>query len=288
VSLAKEIGATYRDKDTLVSGVARHLLTAQSSDRRSDVIHPSEASHEHWCPRATYYRISGVEAAPQSRKLAFEMAFETGHDAHRKWQGWFWEMGLLKGTFKCLNCDLYWWDQSPYWCPRCEVGKNLLRYTEVPVSSPEYLLVGSADGDVVRSTGDSVLIEVKTIGTGTVRIEAPKLMERFTTPLGVDWYKLWQSIRRPFPSHLRQGMIYCFCYGREKITYIYDPKFITAYPKEFEIRLRMDIIQPVLDQCLKIKSALERGRTPKRPVWADETAATCKQCPYYSHCYGQS
>jgi CRISPR/Cas system-associated exonuclease Cas4 (RecB family) len=293
--LSKILGATYRDKDKLVSGVARHLMkTEEDTDRRSDCIHPSEASHEGWCPRSTYYRIIGTPAEIQPRKLAFEMAFETGHDAHRKWQHWFWDMGLLKGVFACLNCDLRWWDQSPQFCQRCEVGRNLLYYAEVPVKNEEYLLFGNADGDVVRE-GGSVLIEIKTIGTGTIRIEAPKLQERYTythtdedgkTHTGVDWYALWSGIRRPFPSHLRQGMVYCFCYDRKEIIYIYDPKFITAYPKEFEIKFNRLFIEDILDECLKVKSAIDKQRPPKRPMWADETHASCKACPYYSVCYG--
>lgn len=296
--LTKALAATYRDKDKLTQQVARHLVRQlEVTDRRSDVIHPSEVSHEGWCPRATYYRISGVPAAPEPRKLAFEMAFETGHDAHRKWQHWFWDMGLLKGVFHCNNCDLYWWDQSPTACIRCETGKELLRYAEVPVSSPEYLLYGNADGDVVKTDGTSTLIEVKTIGTGTIRIEAPQLQKRYTythtddegkVHTGVDWYALWQGIRRPFPSHLRQGMIYCFCYDRKEIVYIYDPKFITAYPKEFEIKLRMDLIQDVLDECIKVKNGLEKQRAPKRPMWAGEAVTACKHCPYHETCYGQS
>ncbi len=293
--LTKALGATYRDKDKLIQGVARHLILNQEvTDRRSDCIHPSEASHTGWCPRATYYRITGAPAAAEPRKLAFEMAFETGHDAHRKWQNWFWDMGLLRGLFTCLWCGLRWWDESPHTCPRCEVGKDLLRYAEVPVENREHLLFGHADGDVIRP-GGSVLIEVKTIGTGTIRIEAPKLMEKYTyshkdedgkSHTGIDWYALWSGIRRPFAAHLRQGMIYCFCYERSEIIYIYDPKFITAYPKEFEIKFKREFIADILDECLKIKSALEKGKPPRRPMWSGEAVTACKNCPYYKVCYG--
>lgn len=293
--LTKAIAGTYRDKDKLVSGVARHLIRQMNQEgRRQDVIHPSEVAKKTWCPRALYYRISGVKTDIVPRKLAFEIAFETGHDAHRKWQDWFWEMGTLKGVFGCLNCDLHWWDQSPITCIRCEVGKELLYYAEVPVSNPEHLLYGSADGDIVRADGGSVLIEIKTIGTGTVRIEMPRLMERYTyhhvdedgdVRTGVDWYGLWSGIRRPFPAHVRQGMIYCFCYGRDEIVYIYDPKFITAYPKEFELKFRKDLIADTLDDCLVVKNALEKQKAPRRPMWAEVDHSICKQCPFQKTCY---
>jgi len=297
-NLAKIIGATYRDKEKpkLIQGVARHLmLSAEETDRRSDVIHPSEASHEGWCPRSTYYRIIGAkESNIKPRSLAMEMVFERGHDSHEKWQNWFWEMGLLKGLFVCRACGLRWWDQSPWICPRCEVGRDLLRYGEVPVNSPEHLLYGQADGDVVKADGTSTLIEVKTIGTGTLRFEAPNLLKRYTykhidedgkARESVEWYRLWSGIHRPFSSHLRQGMIYCFCYGRKEIVFIYDPKFITAYPKEFEIKFNQEIIQDVLDECITVKDALEKGRPPKRPMWAIEGCTACKQCPFEQTCW---
>jgi hypothetical protein len=295
MDLSKIVGKTYRDKDKLTQQVARHLmLDTGGDDRRSDCIHPSEASHEGWCPRAVYYRIIGAKAGiVKPHSLAMEMVFERGHDSHKKWQHWFWDMGLLKGLFICRVCNLRWWDQSPYECPRCE--STLLKYGEVPVESPEFLLAGQADGDVVRE-GGSVLIEVKTIGTGTLQFEAPNLLKRYTykhtdedgvARTSVEWYRLWSGIRRPFPAHLRQGMIYCFCYGRKEIIYIYDPKFITAYPKEFEIKFDKSLIGDVLDDCITVKNALEKGRPPRRPMWATEGCTACKACPYEGECYGR-
>lgn len=296
-TLAEIVGKTYRDKEKLTQGVARHLLLAKEvSDRRSDVIHPSEASHKGWCPRAVYYRITGAEEEKiKTNSLAIEMVFERGHDSHHKWQMWFWEMGVLKGMFICRVCNLHWWDQSPYECPRCESG--LLVYGEVPVSAPEYLLAGQADGDVVKADGTSTLVEVKTIGTGTLRFEAPNLLKRYTynhidtegkPRTSVEWYRLWSGIRRPFPAHLRQGMIYCFCYGRDEIVFIYDPKFVTAYPKEFEVKFNKEIIDDVLDDCLTVKNAVERGKPPRRPMWATEGCTACKACLFEGTCYGNA
>jgi CRISPR/Cas system-associated exonuclease Cas4 (RecB family) len=80
-------------------------------------------------------------------------------------------------------------------------------------------------------------------------------------------------------------MIYCFCGDRKEIVYIYDPKFVTAYPKEFEIKFDREIIVDILDQCLKIKDALEKQRPPKRPIWAEKKEATCKRCPFKKTCW---
>jgi CRISPR/Cas system-associated exonuclease Cas4 (RecB family) len=290
---AKAIGQGFRDKDKLVSGVTRHLLKEHDSGRRTGYIHPSAASSEFFCPRKTYYDITGVKADPAPRNLAFEMVFERGHDSHDKWQNWFWEMGDLRGIFRCNQCWLHWPAVSPMSCPRCEAGRVHLKYAEVPVSNEDYLLMGRADGDVWKFD-HWTLIEVKTIGLGTVRWDAPRLLERYSYTYvdtdgnphsGVDMEALWRGIRRPFAAHLRQGMIYCFCAGRKEMVYLYDPKFLTAFPKEFEIRFRQDLIQDVLDGCLKVKDHLEMQRPPKRPHWAESTHKACKDCPFRSTCW---
>ncbi len=292
---AKVIGQGFRDKDKLISGVTRHLMKAHDNGRRTGYLHPSALSSEHFCPRKAYYDIAGVEADVVPRKLHMEMVFERGHDSHDKWQTWFWDMGDLRGMFHCNQCWLTWQATSPWSCPRCEAGRVLLEYWEVPVRNEDHLISGSADGDVWKAD-HWTLIEVKTIGLGTVRWDAPRLLEQYSyshvdeegkSHRGVDMEALWAGIRRPFPSHLRQGMIYCFCAGRKEIVYLYDPKFLTAFPKEFEIKFRQDLIQEVLDDCLKVKDHLEMQRPPKRPHWADKTCRTCKECPFKSTCYGK-
>ena len=292
---AKTIGEGFKDKNKLTTQVSRHLMKEEVSDRRSDCIHPSEASHEHWCPRSTYYRIAGYEAVQAPRSLSMEMVFETGHDAHRKWQTWFREMGVLNGDWRCRVCSKVWSGVSPTSCPRCESGGHLIDYAEFPVSNDDYLLAGQSDGDVIRPDGTSTLIEIKTIGTGTVRYDAPSLMAKYSyhhfddsgkIRTGVDWQALWNGIKRPFSSHLRQGMIYCFCSGRDEITYIYDPKFITAHPKEFSVKYDRVHIEGILEQCLTVKDGLEKQSPPDRPDWAEKSCRTCSTCPFKKECYG--
>jgi hypothetical protein len=223
------------------------------------------------------------------------MVFERGHDAHRKWQGWWWDMGILRGMFECLICELYWEDESPSYCPRCDAGRNVLVYREVPVFADEYLIAGNADGDVFIAD-EWTLFEIKTIGDGTIRFEAPQLIKKYTYKHtddagkeheNVDWRALWNGIKYPFPNHLRQGMIYCLAKERDKIRFLYDPKFVTAWPKEFEIGFMPELIEDVLDDCLTVKAALEKRKPPKRPMWATEEHSTCAKCPFKKECYGR-
>ena len=291
-SFATQLGAAFRDKDKLIPSVTRHLITAKPSDRRSDCIHPSEMANESWCPRATYYRIAGYTPEPVINSLAMEIVFDIGSEAHSRWQGWFRDMGVLRGMWRCLWCHLLWWDVSPVSCPRCDVGKDLIAYREVPVSNDNYLIAGHMDGDVLRGNGTFTPIECKTIGPGTVRYDAPKLIDKYSYPsretgkMNVDWQALWNGIRIPFPAHLRQGMLYCFLYEVEYITFIYEPKFITAHPKEFDIKVNFDVVDPLLKKALVVKQALEKERPPQRPVGFDRTTNACKRCPFQKTCWG--
>lgn len=289
------MGASRTRPQKLVGAVEQHLLKAVASDRRSDCIHPSEVAHESWCPRATYYRITGAPGESSFREIRSESVFETGHDSHRKWQRWFRDIGILQGTWECLDCRHIFEATSPKECPSCYLKfYDHLKYREVPLEDPEYLLAGHADGRV-----QNALIEVKTVGVGTVRHEYPKLVDRYTfryrDELGtersyVDWPGLWAGIRRPFPSHIKQGMIYLHCIRRtdpdvNTIHFLYEPKFVSGMPKEFEVKFQPDLIEDILNQCLVVKSAVEKQRPPKRPLWAEETATICRKCPYRKVCF---
>jgi len=293
-NFAKKIGEGFKDKNKLTTQVSRYLMKETKSDRRTDCIHPSEMAKENWCPRSTFYQIAGYPTDPIPRSLMMEMVFETGHDAHRKWQQWFREMGVLEGLWRCLACGNTWDAVSPDICPACDAPAYLINYEEVPIFNDEYLIAGKADGIVHRPDGSKTLIEIKTIGVGTVRWDAPNLVYANTFShkdedgklhQGIDWQGVWNNIRRPFNAHLRQGMIYCLSSGINEITFIYDPKFLTAHPKEFLVKFNPEVIEESLEKCLIVKSSLEKNRPPKRPMWAEPDNKTCKACAFKKECY---
>lgn len=299
--LSAALGDTFREPDKITSAVARHLLkTGTSTDlyaeRGLQGIHPSEAARKDWCPRASYYRISGAEQQIVPTWFAKEIIYAIGHDIHSRWQRWFQEMRILRGMWECLNCDLVWHDTSPPYCPRCDCGSELIIYREVPLRDEEHLMIGSADADVLYPDDEWRLIEIKSIGDGTVRIDAPQLVKRHSykhideegkSHIGVDWYHLWRSISQPFPSHLRQGMLYCFLAQREEIVFIYEAKSLTAEPKEFRVKFRRSVIADVLDDCLKVRAALDSNHPPRRPMWAEIDSKICRQCTFHKTCWGE-
>lgn len=277
-SLAKQVGATFRD-DKLVTRTARYVQQVGDNSFHRTGIYPSEMSHEH-CQRAIHYRLTDVPQEPAPISIVSELIFNHGNTSHEWWQGKWWGMGILKGVFHCLACDLYWEGLSPHECPRCEMPKVFLEYKEVPFRNKEYGVVGRADADL--STDG--LIEIKTIGVGSIRWEAPHLTEKH----GENWEALWRDIKHPFPSHRKQGIINCHFLGRDQIKFIYDPKFVSAAPKEFVVQYNVSIIEEILEECLQINRDVALGRVPKRPEWAEKSHRTCAHCPYRKHCYAPS
>ena len=277
-SLSKQVGETFRD-NKLVTRVARHISVREDSGFHRKGIYPSELSHskDTKCLRAIHYRLTDVPPAPQPVSIVSQRIFDTGDKAHEWWQQRFWEMEILKGFFFCMRCELYWEDLSPYSCPRCDASKDIIQYREVPFRSQRYGVVGRADAD---TTTDG-LIEIKTIGVGSIRWEAPHLVEKH----GTDWDALWRDIKHPFPSHRKQGMLYCYFKEREEITFIYDPKFVSAAPKEFVVKFRQDYVDEMLQECEEILENWEANQVPRRPPWAARDNNTCLSCPFKKHCY---
>lgn len=270
--------------ESLVVGPVERLLLANEvasggwSGRRWDVIHPSELAKPDWCARAAYYRIVKGPLPPDATFLQREIIFEEGHEYHRKWQNWIWDLGKLRGRFLCVVCRHRWTATSPNKCPSCGAPRcnGALVYKEVAVDGEDrWLISGRSDGDIDLNhtdgdpNSDDPLLEIKSIGEGTVRMEAPKLLTRHTHEVEVkgkakkilDMRGLWRDIRRPFPSHLIQGGIYAAVLGRPKMLYVYEFK-PTGATKEFLVTHNPDHVAHLLDACLDVKHAVQAKQPP--------------------------
>ncbi len=267
--------ATSKKETRILGDVQRHLLDPSRRDERpNDVLHPSELSHDEWCHRAGYYQLMGLlplrdPPVPSWRR---QMLFDEGHEIHRKWQNWFWDIARLAGIFYCLNCRTAWWDTAPMKCPSCEAGRKLLRYDEVPLHHDRLRIGGHADG---RDT-DGSNIEIKSIGIGTLRIEQPELLKTHTYKFRVngaerefiDLDGLWNGIRRPLPTHMRQGHLYSYLAIKSQRPtngdeiYIYEAKWHQGV-KEFVVKYNQDRIQGILDRVEEICHCLQAQKPPK-------------------------
>lgn len=265
------------------------------SDRRADVLHPSEMAKEDWCYRASYYRIKhnrwvkDEKFNPQMQRI-----FATGNEAHTKWQRRMRATGKLWGDWKCLVCDQwvraafeppvdYWSSNSP----GCgDYGSNEYghRWEYKEVSLHYGLVAGHEDGAI-----DDFLVEVKTIGTGTVRHDNPDLLKEHYKELVeggrvYDIDSLWRAITKPFPTHTRQANVYLWLAQQmglpfQKVRFLYELKHNSS-TKEFVIVPSERIMKPVLTGMRAVEYALGQG-VPPGCNQKDENGGNCSQCTAY-------
>lgn len=314
----------------LLGDIERFLLAehAAGDEYTNDkYIHVSELTHKDFCPRATYLRIRRAregKAPPIKEDFAFqrESIFEEGHEYHRKWQNRINRMERLWGTWECVACGYRWKAVSPQECANpdvfneaggpdddmettpCGAPRDALRYCEVIFKHKEMNLTGHADGLVIGldfetdegyGVGEDVLIEIKSIGDGTVRIDQPQLLYAYTYKVTddrgkqhdvVDHRSLWQDIKRPFPSHLKQGLLYLWLWSIlhpdwpvTKITFIYEYKPTSAV-KSFDVLRNDDMIRELIEHIEDINYGLEHGKTPR---CVEGRRTLCKHCQKFTN-----
>ena len=241
--LKKFLDAT-KTGSRLIGDVERHLLKQPRSNRRTDVLHPSEIIKPDWCHRYSYYLLNGGEPKTEKPSLRLQNIFDEGHAIHAKWQKRFQSMGVLYGKFKCMNCKQITFGISPSNCHEC--NSALMEYDEVALYDESLRLAGHTDG-WIKGIGNDCLIEIKSIGAGTLRYEAPELLYDAEG----DVTRAWKNIRRPFRGHLLQGQMYLELskrsYGDEapnEIVFIYELKADQDY-KEFTVKADYEIVERV-------------------------------------------
>lgn len=258
----------------LIGKIERHLLTKPREDRSTLVLHPSEIIKPDFCHRYSYYLLTGGEPKTEKPSLRLQNIFDEGHSIHEKWQNRFHEMGTLYGKFKCVACKQITFGLSPTECEHCKC--DVLHYAEVTLEDKALRIKGHTDGWIKDDEPD-VLIEIKSIGEGTLRFEAPELL----ADAGGDLKKAWKNIRRPFRGHLLQGQMYLELahrmYGDEapkEIVFLYELKADQDY-KEFKVKADYEIVDRVFFKAEKIIKAVEAGVMPE---CNNDPEEGCKQC----------
>jgi hypothetical protein len=272
---------TKKAPTRLIGEVERYMITRKpDTSRRTDVIHPSALCKSDFCARASYFTILGHAAPEEPPGLRLQSIFDEGHSIHHKWQDWIHQMGNLHGKWYCEPNGHVWSATSPHHCPEC--ASSVIEYREVSLYDKDLMIAGHADG-WVKGIGDDFLIEIKSIGTGTIRMEQPSLLK------DADLSQAWRNIRRPFPTHIRQGMLYLALGHRmvangildefpEEIVFIYELKADQSY-KEFTVKRDDDVVKDELDKAYDIAYAVRQG-TP--PPCSNTIGGTCKQCESFT------
>jgi len=138
-----------------------------------------------------------------------------------------------------------------------------MEYKEVTLIDDKLRIAGHTDG-WIKGIKEDCLIEIKSIGAGTLRFEAPDLL----FDAGGDLTKAWKNIRRPFRSHLLQGQMYLELakrmYGDEapnEIVFLYELK-ADQDTKEFTVKADYEIVARAFYQAEQVIKAVEAEVMP--------------------------
>jgi hypothetical protein len=264
---------TKKTDSRLLGEIERHLMRQPDGDRSTTVLHPSEMIKDDFCHRYSYYLLLGGKKKTEKPGLRLQNIFDEGHYIHAKWQNRFYEMGNLYGNFKCVACKGKTFGLSPKECEHCNC--NVLEYAEVSLVDNSLRIAGHTDG-WIKNIGKDCLIEIKSIGAGTIRFEAPSILY----DADGDVTKAWKNIRRPFRGHLMQGQMYLELARRmygddapDEIVFLYELKADQDY-KEFTIKADYEYVEPVFKKAEKIIAAVEAEKMPECNV----APGGCKTC----------
>lgn len=255
--------------------LAKHHKNTERTRRRSNVVYPSEMARAEWCPRATYYRMSGLQEPPGRYSFTLENVFAEGNRIHAKWQDWLAETGYLWGDWRCPKCRIdirnsLKPDPLAYESCTQSLTSHDWQYNEVTLRSPSLPVSGHADGGLVNH---NCLIEIKSIGLGTLKFDAPTIFKDNTLKIGTknvtDVEGMWKSIHRPLLAHVKQGNIYLWMAEEmgmpfDKMVFLYEFK-ANQQVKEFVVYKSAEILDPMLDNVRTIKASLEAGKPPECP-----------------------
>jgi len=270
--------ATSKRETRLMGAVERHVLSRPFDDRDMSYIHPSDIIKDDWCALAQYHAIKGNYVETRDKPTArLASIFAEGHLIHSKWQTWFKEMGVLYGKWSTPKLAPFWSSSSSF----TDLGwEEIPTYMEVPLRSDKHMMRGHADG-WIKGLGDDCLIEIKSIGSGGLRMEAPALMAQSEDNVE----KAWKNVKTPFRSHQLQGQVYLhLCHlmveegllpdAPKEIVFIYELKANQEY-KEFIVQYNPEFTKEIFDKALDVAWAAENDRPPLCSI---DIEKGCKRC----------
>lgn len=276
-SLKKFIDAG-KSGNRVIASVERHLISKPTpSDRRSDVLHPSAMVKSDWCHRSSYYQLLGFPPPPSKYRVTLRQkrVFQTGHDIHAGWQTIFQEMGTLYGIYECNTCHVKEWGLADKSCPVCKGTEY--SYKEVSLMYDELRIAGHADG-ILLGFGEPLMLEIKSVGAGTFRFEAPELNYKHNGEIE----KMWKELSAPFMSHIMQAQMYMklteligLKHQPQEALFLYENK-ATQEAKEFVVAKSDFGVTPILEAAKAIVEAVDNLMPPTCNISANEGCYQCK------------
>jgi hypothetical protein len=267
-----------KKESRVLTTVERFLITLPAdTSRRSDVLHPSAMVKDDWCHRGSYFQLLGFPPAPSKYRvtLSQKRVFQTGHDIHNGWQTIFKDMDSLWGKYFCRDCrTTFVGIPSDH-----NSDPKYLDYNEVPLVYEPLHIHGHADG-ILLNFGDPLLLEIKSIGAGTFRFEAPGLMAEH----GGNLDAMWKALDAPFMSHIKQAQMYMKLaelmnleIQPQEALFLYENKS-NQTQKEFVVPKSDFGISHILEAAQMIADAVDHKSAPTCNI---DPNNGCYQCKVY-------
>lgn len=242
------------------------LIKAQPVSRQGVSFSPSTVTWN-YCRRIKVVQLAGktdlyYEKAPPSRQTNFDL----GNIIHDLVQRWFWDIGVLRGAFKCSVCKELFKDLlAPKRCPKCDASSKYMKYKEVFVENKRYKLRGRMDGILEIDDKYAPIVDIKSIAAKTPKSSGMQFCFE-DLENGPKHEHVVQLNLYMFMSDRKEGHLLYFCKndGRIKTFCIpYDKKLIEPYLKE-------------IDHLIKLSEKYKKGK-----LKINELPAPCgrKDCP---------
>lgn len=278
----KNFLAANKNNTRVLGALERHIIAMpEDTSRRTDVLHPSAMVKDDWCHRGSYFQLLGFPPPPSkyAKSMRQYMVFETGHAIHARWQNLFRDMGKLWGKYKCLECDqIFTGLPSDH---DSKLGPEAYEYREVSLTYEPLRIAGHSDGLLV-GLGEPLMLEIKSIGPGTFRYEAPHMT--YSTNGHLD--QMWKALDAPFQTHVAQVQIYMRLaelleleYQPQEAVMFYENK-ATQETKEFVVPKSMFGIKHLFDAAEMICASVDAKTPPPCNIAGQEG---CQQCKGYAN-----
>lgn len=237
--------------------------------RQGITFSPSTVTYS-YCRRAKVAQMAGKTDLWYERAApALQTTFDMGNMIHDLIQGYFWDIGVLEGTYKCIKCDeLFHGLIAPQECPSGKYGhgKKYLKYKEIKVESEKYYLRGRMDCILRVEPEKQRIADIKSIQARTIK-----------TPQQAFCFEDLDE-RGPKPDHVVQLNLYYEMSGIYEGDLLYFNKN-TGQIKTFSIPYDKTVIQPYLNEILHLVQLAEHWK--KGELEKKDLPVCCgrKDCP---------
>lgn len=259
-----------RDKDGVsLKGVlqrGRLKLSREVKPRRQGAtFRPSSITYG-FCERLKVGQLAGlieIEDSIPTPKL--QLIFDIGNAIHDIIQGYFWDIGILKGSFECLKCNKTYHNQTaPTVCPsgRKTHKRKHFRYKEIQLRNRQYRISGRCDG-FLDIEGQDHIFDIKSIANR--QINTPQQQTCF------------EDLDQPKEAHVIQLQLYLWMADIEQGHLLYVGKN-NHQIKSFAISKELETISPILKKIsslLKMSEQIKNGKPTILPECCGDEKCQC-------------